>query len=76
MDTKSRQLGRSETADRQILVWRRRQLTNAGFSLSQASALARDSRTNLHALIDLVDHGCPPELAARILAPIEGEHTA
>ncbi len=36
-----------------------------------ALRLARDPRYDLHALIELVEHGCPPELALRILAPIE-----
>jgi hypothetical protein len=26
---------------------------------------------DLHALLDLVDKGCPPQLAARILAPLD-----
>jgi hypothetical protein len=28
---------------------------------------------DLHALIELVERGCPPVLAARILAPLEHE---
>jgi hypothetical protein len=35
--------------------------------------LARDPRTDLHALLELVDRGCRPELAARILAPLDGD---
>ena len=38
--------------------------------------LARDGRYDLHALIELVEHGCPPELALRILAPLEQETAA
>jgi hypothetical protein len=30
---------------------------------------------DLHALIELVERGCPPELAARILAPLDEERT-
>ena len=33
--------------------------------------LASDHRYDLHALIELVERGCPPELAVRILAPLE-----
>jgi hypothetical protein len=29
---------------------------------------------DLHALLGLVDRGCPPDLAARILAPLDREH--
>ncbi len=43
----------------------------AGFEESIASSLAADQSTDLHALIDLVERGCPPELALRILAPLE-----
>jgi hypothetical protein len=62
---------------RQGLVrWRREQLVASGFSLDVAARLARDSRYDLHALIDLVERGCPPELAIRILAPLEDEVAA
>ncbi len=54
-----------------IVAWRRRRLARAGFDSAQAEALASDSRVDLHALLELVDRGCPPELAARILAPLE-----
>ena len=55
---------------RQGLVrWRREQLVHAGFPFPIAARLAKDSRYDLHALIELVERGCPPDLAARILAP-------
>jgi hypothetical protein len=43
----------------------------AGFSLPRATRVARDRCYDLHALIGLVEQGCPPELALRILAPVE-----
>ena len=58
-----------------LVTWRRRQLVDAGFALAHAHSLAYDSRYDLHALIELVELGCPPELAARILAPLEGSTT-
>jgi hypothetical protein len=58
---------------RSVVAWRRRQLVAAGFQGALASALASDCAVDLHALIELVERGCPPALAARILAPIEGE---
>ena len=65
---------RRESAEaRAIVAWRRQQLSASGFGLPLAHALARDPRVDLHALLDLVDRGCPPELAARILAPLEEE---
>ncbi|MGH3093971.1 MAG: hypothetical protein ACRDOG_16805 [Gaiellaceae bacterium] len=60
----------------EIVRWRRRQLTNAGFGLPLASRLARDPRCDLHALVELVERGCSPDLAARILAPLDGKEAA
>jgi hypothetical protein len=54
-----------------VTSWRRDRLVEAGFPLPLATRLARDPRYDLHALIGLVEQGCPPELALRILAPME-----
>jgi hypothetical protein len=43
----------------------------ACFPREAASELARDERVDVHALLELTDRGCPPLLAARILAPLE-----
>ena len=59
-----------------VTSWRRDRLVEAGFALPLASRLARDRRYDLHALIELVEHGCPPGLALRILAPLEEETAA
>jgi hypothetical protein len=50
--------------------WRRRRLIAAGFDVRLAVALS-DGDADLHELLVLVDRGCPPQLAARILAPID-----
>ena len=42
----------------------------AGFDASLADELAGDARVELHDLLELVDRGCPPDLAARIVAPL------
>jgi len=55
----------------QVAAWRRDQLLRSGFSVGLAARLVRDSRYDLHALIELVERGCPPELAIRILAPLQ-----
>ena len=60
----------------QVVVWRREQLVQSGLSLPLAARLAKDGRYDLHALIGLVELGCPPELAVRILAPLEGDDPA
>jgi len=51
--------------------WRRQQLRRAGFSDALAQAGAAEQRMDLHELMELVDRGCPPELALRILAPLD-----
>jgi hypothetical protein len=45
-------------------------LREAGFPAALARSLA-GKHVDLHALLELVDAGCPPELAARILAPLD-----
>ena len=52
-----------------MLAWRIRRLRAAGFDTGLAVTLAQDREVDLHALLALVDRGCPPKLAARILAP-------
>ena len=53
--------------------WRQVQLLRAGFAAPLAASIARERSMDLHALIELVERGCPPELAARILAPLDEE---
>jgi hypothetical protein len=55
----------------QIVSWRRDQLLTAGFGAPLAQRIARDTAFDLHALLELVERGCPPPLAVRILAPLE-----
>jgi hypothetical protein len=51
--------------------WRADRLRCAGFPPELAEQLAVERRVDVHALLVLVDRGCPPRLAARILAPLE-----
>jgi len=60
----------------EVAAWRRDQLTQAGFPLPLADRTARDARFDLHALIQLVERGCPPELAVRISAPLDDGRVA
>jgi hypothetical protein len=57
--------------DTSLGEWRRRRLMAAGFDAQLAASLARDEAVDLHELLVLLDRGCPPELAARILAPLD-----
>ena len=59
-----------------VRAWRRSQLERSGFPTRLAARIAHDGRYDLHRLIELVEHGCPPELALRILAPLEGDEAA
>ena len=54
-------------------TWTRRRLIAAGFEPRVASDLADDTRIDLHELLGLVDRGCRPALAARILWPLDEE---
>jgi hypothetical protein len=56
-----------------VIGWRRGRLLEAGFAPDLAARLARDCRIDLHALLELVDRGCPPALADRILAPLDDD---
>jgi hypothetical protein len=60
-----------ETKTDSVIGWRRHQLLVAGFPEPLARGLARDGRYDLHALIELVERGCDPLVAMRILAPLE-----
>jgi hypothetical protein len=57
--------------DAQTAAWRVDQLRGAGFEPALAARVADDDRLDLHALIELVERGCPPGLAVRILAPLD-----
>jgi hypothetical protein len=63
------QLDLSADPDR-VIAWRIDRLRDAGFQTWLAGALARDTRYDVHALLELADRGCSGELAARILAPL------
>jgi hypothetical protein len=70
---------RSQLAGREspgVSDWRRTRLERAGFDGALSRTLAKDRRTDVHALLELVDRGCPPVLAARILAPLDGPEAA
>jgi hypothetical protein len=70
-DTSSARATRPER--QQVVAWRRGRLLDAGFDPGLADALAEEFRVDLHALLQLVERGCPPQLAARILAPADEE---
>jgi hypothetical protein len=54
-----------------LRVWRAERLRAAGLDDQLAERVAADCGFDIHAVLDLVDRGCPPALAVRITAPIE-----
>lgn len=62
---------RHERCGHDVVLWRSDRLVEAGFPLALALQLGHDARYDLHALIELTEQDCPPELAVEILAPLE-----
>jgi hypothetical protein len=63
-----------ETASAQsvaAVTWRTERLIAAGLPAVLARSIAADCGYDLHALLSLLDRGCPAELAVRIIAPLE-----
>jgi hypothetical protein len=54
-----------------VVGWRTARLLAAGFDRELAAGLAAGGAVDLHGLLELVDRGCSPELAVRILAPLD-----
>ena len=50
-----------------VVRWRAETLVRAGFAAPAAVNLASAKHVDLHAAVRLVEHGCPPETALRIL---------
>jgi hypothetical protein len=56
-----------------VVGWRRDRLLDVGCAPHLAARLAGDCGIDLHAVLELIDRRCPPELAARILAPLDDD---
>lgn len=76
MDLRTGDQTRAGRGEVEIVAWRRTRLRKAGFDNKLAEQLSRQCGVDLHGLIELVERGCPPPLAARILAPLEHERRA
>ena len=50
-----------------VLAWRFDTLCRSGYDLDAAAVVAANVEVDLHAAVDLIERGCPPELATRIL---------
>jgi hypothetical protein len=62
--------GRGPSVD--VTTWRCCRLLEAGFPPQLAHVLAA-ADVDVHALLQLVDRGCDPALAARILSPLDAD---
>jgi hypothetical protein len=63
-----------QSDDRALENWRRLELIQRGFPRPLAERVACDERYDLHQLIELVEQGCAPTLAVRILSPLGGRN--
>jgi hypothetical protein len=51
----------------QVERWRATELERAGYSAEAAARIASRHDVDLHRAVKLVENGCPPELALKIL---------
>jgi hypothetical protein len=56
-----------ETEAERVERWRTEELLRVGFDFQTATVMAAEPAVDLHTAIGLIERGCPPELAARIL---------
>ena len=56
-----------ETEVERVERWRTDAFVRAGFSPEQAASLAARTDVDLHSAIQMVERGCPPAVAVRIL---------
>ena len=56
-----------ETELERVERWRTEELIRVGFDPDIAALMAMEPGVDLHTAIDLIDRGCPPDIAARIL---------
>jgi hypothetical protein len=56
-----------ETEQERVERWRAQELRRAGYDPQGASELAARNDVDLHRAIELLERGCPPDLALAIL---------
>jgi hypothetical protein len=56
-----------DTEVERIQAWRAEELERAGYGTRAAGRLAARHDIDLHRAVGLVEQGCPPELAVKIL---------
>jgi hypothetical protein len=61
------ELNNAETETQKVERWRAEALEHAGYAAAAALELAARPDVDLHRAIELLENGCPPELAVQIL---------
>ena len=56
-----------DTESERVTAWRACELMRAGYEPVMAAELAEHSEIDLHVALELIERGCPQELAAQIL---------
>ena len=56
-----------DAEDERVVSWRAEELIRAGYDELDALELAFERQVDLHRAIDLLQRGCPPKTAVRIL---------
>jgi hypothetical protein len=56
-----------DTEAERIVIWRHEELERAGYPPEDAAELAARSDVDLHTAVRLLEQGCDPELALKIL---------
>jgi hypothetical protein len=56
-----------ETERERVIRWRVEQLAKVGYSWPAAMVIAANTHVDLHTAVDLVQRGCTPDTAVRIL---------
>ena len=62
---------RKQPGGLEAVNWRQLELEQHGFPPALAERVARDPRYDLQELFALVEGGCAPALAVRILSPLD-----
>jgi hypothetical protein len=56
-----------ETENERVSRWRAEELERAGYDLGSAAVLAASAGVDLHLAIELLERGCPQDVAMQIL---------
>ena len=65
--TAAAQIQLEETEAGRVVRWRAQELERAGYDPSSAAELAERTDVDLHRAVELLELGCPVELALQIL---------